>query len=83
MTRTTSTKETQGSTTILLEILEVSKNGITKKEITNRIPSLSYAQLRRYSAELVDKRLLHYDELQRLYITTDRGLIFINNMKKS
>ena len=83
MARTTSTKETQGSTTILLEILEVSKNGITKKEITNRIPSLSYAQLRRYFAELVDKRLLHYDELQRLYITTDRGLIFINNMKKS
>ncbi|HEY7571164.1 MAG TPA: winged helix-turn-helix domain-containing protein [Nitrososphaeraceae archaeon] len=72
---------TDCSTTIVLEILEASKNGITKKEIMNKSSTLSHAQLRRCLAELIDRRLLHYDEIQRIYNTTDRGLILIENIQ--
>ena len=51
---------------IFIKILEKCKNGATKKDlITTILPfSLSNAQFRRSTAELVDKRLLHYDEKQ-------------------
>jgi predicted transcriptional regulator len=68
---------------ILLDILKASKIGIAKLELIDRLPSISHAQLRRCFAELVDKELLHYDELQHIYMTTDRGIIFIRNMEKS
>ena len=68
---------------ILLDILKASKSGITKRELTDRLPSLSHAQLRRCFAELIIKKLLHYDELQHIYITTDRGTILIRNIEKS
>jgi predicted transcriptional regulator len=64
---------------ILLDILKASKIGIAKRELIDRLPSISHAQLRRCFAELV----LHYDELQHIYMTTDRGIIFIRNMEKS
>jgi len=67
---------------ILLGILKASKIGIAKRELTDRLPTISHAQLRRCFAELVDKKLLHYDELQHIYITTDRGIILIRNMEK-
>ncbi len=81
-------KDVTASTTncnerILLDILKASKSGIAKRELTDRLPSLSHAQLRRCFAELVDKELLHYDELQHIYITTDRGIILIRNIEKS
>lgn len=79
----TPTKGTDCSTTVLLDILEASKNGITKKEIMNKLPALSHAQLRRCFAELIDKRLLHYDEIQHIYNTTDRGIILMKNIQKS
>jgi predicted transcriptional regulator len=34
-------------------------------------------QLRRIMAEIVDKELLHYIEARRIYITTDKGYIFL------
>jgi predicted transcriptional regulator len=72
---------TDCNTTVVLEILEASKNGITKREITNKLSTLSHVQLRRCLAELIDKRLLHYDELQSIYNTTDRGLVLIKNIQ--
>lgn len=72
---------TDCSTTVVLEILEVSKTGITKREIIDKLSTLSHVQLRRCLAELIDKRLLHYDELQSIYNTTDRGLILIKNIQ--
>lgn len=77
-----STKETDCSTTVLLDILGMSKNGITKRGIIDRLPSISHAQLRRCFAELIDKRLLHYDELQHIYTTTDRGILHMKNIGK-
>jgi predicted transcriptional regulator len=68
---------------IVLDILKASRSGIAKRELTDRLPSISHAQLRRCFAELVDKELLHYDELQHIYMTTDRGIILIRNMEKS
>jgi predicted transcriptional regulator len=38
---------------------------------------LSHNQLRRIMAEIVDKELLHYIEALRVYITTDKGYIFL------
>jgi predicted transcriptional regulator len=77
-----SIKWTDCNTEVVLEILEASRNGITNREIMNKF-QLSHVQLRRCLAELIDKRLLHYDELQHLYITTDRGIIYIKNFQES
>ncbi|MGC2598614.1 MAG: hypothetical protein WA395_10845 [Nitrososphaeraceae archaeon] len=77
------TNTTNCNEKILLDILKASKKGIAKGEIINRLPSISHAQLRRCFAELIDKELLHYDELQHIYMTTDRGIILIRNMEKS
>jgi predicted transcriptional regulator len=40
---------------------------------------LSHDQLRRIMAEIVDRGLLHYIEAHRIYITTDKGYIFLKN----
>ena len=34
-----------------------------------------YRRLHRTMAEMVDKKLLHYIETRRIYITTDQGYI--------
>jgi hypothetical protein len=39
---------------------------------------LSHDQLRRIMAEIVDRELLHYIEASSVYITTDKGYIFLN-----
>jgi predicted transcriptional regulator len=73
---------TNCNTEVVLEILETSRNGITNREIMNKF-QLSHVQLRRCLAELIDKRLLHYDEVQHVYNTTDRGIIYIKNFQES
>jgi predicted transcriptional regulator len=77
-----SIKWTNCNTEVVLEILEAARTGITNREIMNKF-QLSHVQLRRCLAELIDKRLLHYDELQHLYNTTDRGIIYIKNIQES
>ncbi len=68
---------------ILIKILERYKNGATKGELINTIPLLSYSnlQFRRSTVELVDRRLLSYDEKQHVFITTDKGILFLNSGK--
>lgn len=70
---------------IFIKILEKCRSGATKEELINTIPLLSHSslQFRRSTAELVDRRLLHYDERRRVFITTDKGILFLNRAKKA
>ena len=64
------------ASTIITDILKVCKNGCTKEKIIEET-RLSHEQLRRITAEIVDKGLLRYIEHQGVYITTDKGYIFL------
>jgi predicted transcriptional regulator len=64
--------EVDDASTIIAEILKVCKNGCTKDEIKEET-HLSHDQLRRITAEIVDKGLMRYIEHQGVYITTDKG----------
>jgi predicted transcriptional regulator len=66
------------ASTIMADILKVCKNGCTKEKILGET-HLSHDQLRRITAEIVDKGLLRYIEHQQVYITTDKGYIFLDN----
>jgi predicted transcriptional regulator len=61
---------------IIAEIVKVYTDGCTEQKIMEQT-HLSHDQLRRIMAEIVDKELLHYIEARRVYITTDRGYIFL------
>lgn len=76
---------TDDESSLFFKILEKCKNGATKRDLITTIPllSLSNAQFRRSTAELVDRRLLHYDERRRVFITTDKGILFLNRAKKA
>jgi predicted transcriptional regulator len=69
------------STTIMADILKVCKNGCTKEKIIEET-HLSRDQLRRITAEMTDKEFLQYIEHQEVYITTDKGYIFLNSSDK-
>jgi len=62
---------------IVVKILELSKEGSTKVKMMSDL-AISHVQLRKTLAELVDKRLLKYIEPKQLYITTDKGIKFLN-----
>jgi predicted transcriptional regulator len=66
---------------IMAKILEASKHGATKTQLTHVI-SISYRRLRRIMAELVDRRFLRFLGSQEIYITTHRGYIFLDKLKK-
>ena len=63
-------------TPILVEILKSCVDGATKHRIQT-ITALTHEQLRRITAELVDKELLRYVDTNRVYITTDKGHQFL------
>jgi predicted transcriptional regulator len=67
-------------TKIMQEILEPSKEGLTKLQMLDRL-GLSYQQLREITAELADKKFLRYVEPDETYITTDKGLKFLEATK--
>ena len=67
-------------TKIMQEILESSKEGLTKQQMLDRL-GLSYQQLREITAELADKKFLRYVEPDETYITTDKGLRFLRATK--
>ncbi|MDQ3839243.1 MAG: hypothetical protein M3297_08245, partial [Thermoproteota archaeon] len=60
-------------TKIMQEILESSKEGLTKQQMLDS-SGLSYQQLREITAELADKMFLRYIEPDEMYITTDNGI---------
>jgi predicted transcriptional regulator len=66
---------------IMAKILEASKNGATKIRLIHDV-SITYRRLRRIMAELVDRRFLKFLVSQEIYITTHRGHIFLDKLKK-
>jgi predicted transcriptional regulator len=67
-------------TKIMQEILESSREGLTKQQMLDR-SALSYQQLREITAELADKKFLRYIEPNETYITTNKGLKFLEATK--
>ena len=65
----------------MVKILEVCKHGATKTQLT-LIVSISYRRLRRIMAELVDRRFLRFLASREVYITTHRGYLFLDKLKK-
>jgi predicted transcriptional regulator len=64
-------------TPIFVEILKSCIDGASKHKILKEA-ALTHEQLRRITAELVDKELLRYLDMKRGYITTDKGHQFLN-----
>ncbi|HZA07312.1 MAG TPA: winged helix-turn-helix domain-containing protein [Nitrososphaeraceae archaeon] len=61
---------------IISEILKTCTDGCAEHKIIEQT-QLSYDQLRRIMAEMVDEELIHYIEPRQVYITTDKGYIFL------
>ena len=76
---------TDDESSLFFKILEKCKNGATKEELKSTIPLLSHSnpQFRRTTAELVDRRLLNYNERRHVFVTTDRGILFLNKAKRT
>ena len=69
-------------TPIFVEILKSCIDGATKRKILKEATPLTHEQLRRITAELVDKELLRYVDVNRVYITTDKGHQFLNQNRR-
>jgi predicted transcriptional regulator len=70
---------------IIAEILKLCTDGCTEQKIMEQT-NMSHDQLRGIMAEIVDKELLHYIEPEHVYITTDKGHIFLkkgDNLNKN
>lgn len=65
---------------IYASILSLAKEGVSKKDISEAF-SISYQQLRRLTAELVDQEMLRLDVKKRVFVTTDKGHVFLQNRK--
>jgi predicted transcriptional regulator len=65
---------------IYASILSLAKEGASKKEIAEAL-SMSDQQLRRLTAELVDKDMLRLDAKKGIFLTTDKGHVFLQNKK--
>ena len=65
---------------IYASILSFAKEGASKKDIAEAL-SLSHQQLRRLAAELVDQGMLHLDVKKGVFITTDKGHVFLQSRK--
>jgi predicted transcriptional regulator len=61
---------------VITDILKICTDGCTEQKIMEHT-QLSHDQLRGIMAEVVDRELLHYIELRHIYITTDKGYIFL------
>jgi predicted transcriptional regulator len=65
---------------IYVSILSIAKEGASKKEIAEAL-SISYQQLRRITAELVDRGMLRIDAKKYVFVTTDKGHLFLKKRK--
>jgi len=64
------------------EILKVARKPISRKKIENKL-SLSHQQLRRYTAELIDKGLLHSYKRDDEFICSERGYAYLAKLSFS
>jgi predicted transcriptional regulator len=67
-------------TSLIVQILDICKEEAAKSEIMHKL-SLSNSELRRISAELVDKGFLQFSE-PGIFITTDKGYEFLGLKSK-
>ncbi|MGH9982876.1 MAG: winged helix-turn-helix domain-containing protein [Nitrososphaeraceae archaeon] len=65
---------------VIAKILALSKHGATMTKLTHDL-SMTYRQLRRTMAELVDRGLLRFTFTNQGYITTHKGYIFLDRSK--
>jgi len=73
-----SNSERDMRTPIFVKILKSCVDGATKSKMLKEATPLTHDQLRRITAELVDKELLRYVDVKRAYITTDKGHQFLD-----
>jgi predicted transcriptional regulator len=64
-------------TEIISQILDTANGGITKTKLMYKV-FLSHDQLKEYLAVLTQSDLLRYDLVRRTFMTTKRGLRFLN-----
>lgn len=74
------TSSTDNISDIHASILSIAKEGASKKQIVQAL-SISNQQLRRLTAELVDRGMLRLDLKKQIFVTTDKGHIFLQNRK--
>lgn len=72
--------QTNKNNDIYVSILSIAKEGASKKEIAEAL-SMSHQQLRRLTAELVDKGMLRLEAKKGVLLTTDKGHAFLQNKK--
>jgi predicted transcriptional regulator len=63
---------------IISEILKICTDGCTEQSIMEQT-RLSHDLLRRTMAEILDRELIHYIEVRGMYITTDKGYVFLKS----
>jgi predicted transcriptional regulator len=64
-------------TEIISQILDTANGGITKTKLMYKV-FLSHDQLKEYLAVLTQSELLIYDFVSRTFMTTEKGLRFLN-----
>jgi predicted transcriptional regulator len=64
-------------TEIISQILDTANGGITKTKLMYKV-FLSHDQLKEYLAVLTQSDLLRYDFVRRRFMTTKKGLTFLN-----
>ena len=65
---------------IIAEILKICTDGCTEQSIMEQT-GLSHDLLRRTMAEILDRELIHYIEVHGMYITTDKGYVFLKKSR--
>jgi predicted transcriptional regulator len=63
-------------TDITSQILEAANGGATKTKVMYKA-FLSYAQLKEYLTVLIENELLEYNQTEKIYKTTSKGLKFM------
>jgi predicted transcriptional regulator len=72
------TIEDDDPSTITADILKICKNGCSKERIIEET-HLSCEQIRRITVEIVDEGFLRYIEHEQVYLTTDKGYVFLDS----
>ena len=62
---------------LIVKILEISKEGIAKSKIFESLTFVSKSQINRTLAYIVDNRMLQFTEINLQFITTDKGLSYL------
>jgi predicted transcriptional regulator len=67
---------------LIVKILEISEEGTTKSKIFESITYVSESQINRTLAYIVDNRMLQFTVTNLQYITTDKGLSYLEDRYK-